>query len=100
MRGRDINFGNPKPKICIHCGLAHRFGLHASEFTEGERESLMARSVMWALVAVIAGVAGCAKNDPGGPVVDGPADLMVLIPAGTFTMGDEAGRPDETPHTG
>ena len=24
---------------------------------------------------------------------------MVLIPAGTFTMGDGAGRPDETPHT-
>ena len=24
---------------------------------------------------------------------------MVLIPAGTFTMGDSAGRPDETPHT-
>jgi formylglycine-generating enzyme required for sulfatase activity len=24
---------------------------------------------------------------------------MILIPAGTFTMGDRGGRPDETPHT-
>ena len=47
----------------------------------------MARNVTWALVAVIAGVAGCAKNDPGGPVLDRPADVMVLIPAGTFTDG-------------
>jgi formylglycine-generating enzyme len=59
----------------------------------------MARNVTWALVTVIAGVAGCAKNDPAGPGLNRPADLMVLIPAGTFQMGDGAGRPDETPHT-
>jgi len=59
----------------------------------------MARSVIKALVAVVALVAGCARNDPGGPLVNGPADLMLLIPAGTFTMGDGAGRRDETPHS-
>ena len=32
-------------------------------------------------------------------MVNAPADPMVLIPAGTFTMGDGAGRPDEAPHT-
>ena len=33
----------------------------------------------------------CDQAESGGE--------MVLIPAGTFTMGDGAGRPDETPHT-
>jgi len=55
--------------------------------------------VICTLVAVMAGVAGCAQNEPGGPVAKEPAQPMVLIPAGSFTMGDAAGRPDETPHT-
>ena len=59
----------------------------------------MSRNVMWALAAVIAAAPGCARNNPGGPAVKAPADPMVLIPAGTFTMGDGAGRPDEAPHT-
>ncbi len=59
----------------------------------------MARNVTWALVTVIGGVAGCASADPAGPGLNRPADPMVLIPAGTFQMGDGAGRPDETPHT-
>ena len=51
------------------------------------------------LVTVIALVAGCARNDPAGPVLNHAADLMVLIPAGTFQMGDGGGPPDETTHT-
>ncbi len=51
----------------------------------------MARNVTWVLVTVIAGLAGCAKNDPAGPLLNRPADLMVLIPAGTFQMGDAPG---------
>jgi formylglycine-generating enzyme len=53
-------------------------------------------------------VAGCAKVAPelsqGGGVESLPAiqpqsgGELLLIPAGTFTMGDSAGRPDETPH--
>jgi formylglycine-generating enzyme required for sulfatase activity len=50
-------------------------------------------------VAALSGVAGCAGGDPGPTASSPPADAMVLVPAGTFTMGDRAGRPDETPHT-
>jgi formylglycine-generating enzyme required for sulfatase activity len=32
-------------------------------------------------------------------VVDAPAQAMILIPAGTFTMGEPGGSPDATPHT-
>ena len=47
------------------------------------------------------------RGEPAAPGIDsdracGPTASggeMVLIPAGTFTMGDGAGRPDETPHT-
>src|SRR5438309_1450196 len=52
----------------------------------------MSRTVFFALIAVV--VAGCAGNAPV-PTND---DEMIMIPAGTFTMGDSAGRPDETPH--
>jgi formylglycine-generating enzyme required for sulfatase activity len=57
------------------------------------------RRVIWTLMAVMACIGGCARNDTGGPVISGPTEVMVLIPAGTFTMGDGAGLPDETPHT-
>ena len=46
-----------------------------------------------ALVTVIAGVAGCARPTPLGPGSSRPADPMVLIPAGTFTMGDSRRAP-------
>jgi formylglycine-generating enzyme required for sulfatase activity len=61
----------------------------------------MPRIVLLALMVAV--VAGCSKNDPA--VESLPAlqpesgGEMLLIPAGTFTMGDSAGRPDETPHT-
>ena len=51
-------------------------------------------------------VAGCGgavnPDDPGAnlPTLQPPSGgKMVLVPAGTFTMGDGAGRPDETPHS-
>ncbi len=47
-------------------------------------------------VAVVA--AGCGKSDSVRPAGEGNPGEMVLIPAGSFTMGDAAGRPDETPH--
>ena len=59
----------------------------------------MSRGVMLVLTALGAVVAGCGKSDSGAPAILGVAGEMVLIPAGTFTMGDGAGRPDETPHT-
>jgi len=61
-------------------------------------------------LALVALIAGCNKNGadhPAGtvdveslPVIQ-PATggAMVLIPAGTFTMGESAGRPDETAHS-
>ena len=58
MKGRGINLDRLRPWF------------HST----AERESLMARNVMWVLVAALAGVAGCARNDPGGPVVNRPAD--------------------------
>jgi formylglycine-generating enzyme required for sulfatase activity len=70
----------------------------------------MSRRILFALAAVLAATAGCGKHDSGASTADGagvqalpvmqPASggEMVLIPAGTFTMGDSAGRPDETPH--
>ena len=71
----------------------------------------MSRTVNAALVVLIFIAAGCGKTDPGRPAGDGdgvqvlPAlqpetgGELALVPAGTFTMGDSAGRPDETPHT-
>jgi sulfatase modifying factor 1 len=55
-------------------------------------------------------VTGCGKNDTDQASADkaGVVELptvrprsggeMVLVPPGTFTMGDSAGQPDETPH--
>jgi len=58
------------------------------------------------LIAVVVLAAGCAKNDPAAVLVEDLKVLqpksggaMLLIPAGQFSMGDGAGRPDETPHT-
>ena len=59
--------------------------------------------IVVALVAVAAcRGAGCAGTTDAVALPVDPAESageMVLIPAGTFTMGDGAGRPDETPHT-
>jgi formylglycine-generating enzyme required for sulfatase activity len=52
----------------------------------------------WVLLAV-AVVSGCGHKDSGAPATRVVPGEMVLIPAGTFTMGDVAGRLDETPHT-
>jgi formylglycine-generating enzyme required for sulfatase activity len=57
----------------------------------------MKRTTMGLLAAVLAAVAGCAGSNSGTGGA-APADAMVLIPAGSFTMGDEGGRPDESPH--
>jgi formylglycine-generating enzyme required for sulfatase activity len=64
---------------------------------------------LFALMAIATLLAGCARPD-GAPSA-GSDDVvalkvlepksggeMVLIPEGTFTMGDASGRPDETPH--
>src|SRR5438552_1252776 len=55
----------------------------------------MSRTASFALAAVVSVVAGCGKNDPSRPEAD---HGMVLISAGSFTMGDSAGRADEAPH--
>jgi formylglycine-generating enzyme required for sulfatase activity len=63
--------------------------------------------MLLALAAVV--VAGCAPKHTGAPAPAGDVESlpvlrpatggeMVLLPAGTFTMGDATGRPDETPH--
>jgi sulfatase modifying factor 1 len=62
-----------------------------------------------AVIALTAAIAlGCGKGSgrPVAAAVDALPTIqpasggdMVLIPSGTFTMGDAAGRPDETPHT-
>jgi formylglycine-generating enzyme required for sulfatase activity len=70
----------------------------------------MSKTAMFALMAVITVVAGCGKNGSSQHDADrsGVESLsvfqpksggeMVLIPAGTFTMGASSGRPDETQH--
>ena len=40
----------------------------------------------------------CARNG-AQPNIDESGDGQILIPAGTFVMGDAAGQPDENPHT-
>jgi formylglycine-generating enzyme len=57
----------------------------------------MSRMAMFAWMAVVV-VVGCGKSDSGGPSAEGTPGEMALIPAGSFTMGDGAGRPDETLH--
>jgi formylglycine-generating enzyme required for sulfatase activity len=54
---------------------------------------------MGLLTAAVWLVAGCGKSDQGNSAAKASPGTMVLIPAGTFTMGDGAGRPDETRHT-
>jgi formylglycine-generating enzyme required for sulfatase activity len=46
-------------------------------------------------------VAGCGKNGTGEPAETSSSESggMVRIAAGTFTMGDSGGRPDETTHS-
>src|SRR5947209_3100316 len=70
----------------------------------------MLRTVPVALVVLTCLAVGCGKNDSARPVSEGTSvqslptlqppsgGEMVLLPAGTFTMGDSAGRADETPH--
>src|SRR5690242_15493811 len=59
----------------------------------------MARSLPW-IVLVLAALAGCARTNTGAPAVVARPGAMVLIPAGSFTMGAAEGRADEAPpHT-
>ena len=70
----------------------------------------MTRLAILSAAVLVVSVAGCGRNNstaPAGPgaavqtlpVVQSKAGGdMVVIPAGKFTMGDSAGRPDETPH--
>ena len=52
----------------------------------------MFRAASWILIAVTTLAAGCGRNSAS-------SDALILIPAGTFVMGEATGRPDETPHT-
>ena len=67
----------------------------------------MGRRYVFFLAMLYVAGAGCRKSDPAPP--NGNVEIlpvaqskaggeMVLLPAGTFTMGDSAGREDETPH--
>jgi formylglycine-generating enzyme required for sulfatase activity len=60
-----------------------------------------------ALIAIIATTAGCRNGNSARPNVEvekltliqaKAGGELVLLPAGTFSMGDGAGREDETPH--
>jgi formylglycine-generating enzyme required for sulfatase activity len=73
--------------------------LDTTYFAGNEERSVMSRMMPWLFVAALAGAGGCARSDVGGPVSQAPSGEMILIPAGSFTMGDPAGRPDEAPHT-
>ena len=59
----------------------------------------MSKSLLWAPLGLAVAVSGCGTLESGGPSIAAVSGEMVLIPAGTFTMGDPAGRDDETPHT-
>src|SRR6266700_3158396 len=62
----------------------------------------------WAVLTAVG--AGCGRNSSGPPAQTEPVVQarpvvqsktggdLILIPAGAFTMGDSAGRHDETPH--
>src|SRR5262249_54058890 len=78
--------------------------------TPRTRERSMSRIVLFVLAAAAAVPMGCGRNEPTPPGAStasvealpavGPPSggALVLIPAGTFAMGDAAGRPDEPPH--
>jgi formylglycine-generating enzyme required for sulfatase activity len=66
---------------------------------------LMRSIAIGALVAIVGVAAGCNKSGSAGPGVEvlpivqpNSGGELVLIPAGTFLMGDSSGRPDEYPH--
>ena len=68
----------------------------------------MSRNTLLALIAIVCVTSGCRRGDPARPNVDvdtlavlqsKTGSEMVLIPAGTFSMGDSTGREDETPHS-
>src|SRR5262245_3848959 len=80
----------------ISCRLPRACRIRA--FGLQEQDLFMPRSVILTLFTVVASLAGCGRNDTGEPPVRVPADPMVLIPAGVFTMGDGDGRADENPH--
>jgi formylglycine-generating enzyme required for sulfatase activity len=69
----------------------------------------MARSNLTTLIAIVSTliIAGCRRGDPVPPKVNvetlpivqsKAGGELILLPGGTFTMGDSAGREDETPH--
>jgi formylglycine-generating enzyme required for sulfatase activity len=71
---------------------------------------LMSRKVLFVLVVLAPVAAGCGRDASPRPVATGDASesfpvleppsggALVLVPAGSFTMGDAAGHPDEMPH--
>jgi formylglycine-generating enzyme required for sulfatase activity len=74
-----------------------------------EKDGMCRIAILSAVIATSVGI-GCNRNNSGPPPGDEPVVRalpvvasktggdLVLIPAGTFTMGDSSGRPDETPH--
>jgi formylglycine-generating enzyme required for sulfatase activity len=69
----------------------------------------MSRTALLVMAALIAGAAGCGRDSSATPdeeastlalpvLQPSSGGEMVLVPTGTFTMGDSAGRPDETAH--
>ena len=65
----------------------------------------MFRATLFTLSALLLATSGCRRDPPPKanvetlPVITAKVGGdMVLIPAGSFTMGDSAGREDETPH--
>ena len=70
----------------------------------------MSRTIPVVLIVLVCIITGCNRKGPG-PAVDGDGDQsltvlqaksggeLLLVPAGTFTMGYSTGRPDEAPHT-
>src|SRR5216683_193332 len=66
------------------------------------------RGLLSIVLGALALVSGCAKQRDNTADRNGTEILpilqpksggeMVLIPAGSFTMGDASGRPDEAPH--
>jgi formylglycine-generating enzyme required for sulfatase activity/Tol biopolymer transport system component len=77
--------------------VALRFSILNLE--SAKAESIMPSRAIWTLAAAVFVVTGCGKSNSGAPSAEAPPGEMLLIPAGTFTMGDAAGRPDESPHT-